>query len=230
MRRETADQRLTQEADEQLDRLVDEALGEMSAQPAPPSVKARVMAAWDERGARVPEPKRAFQWRPLPPLLRPAAALAGSLVIVLGVFFGWQYARTDRQLDTADRLPAPDTAARTNPVAAPVPPLPEAPAAAADAINARPVEPPARRRPRYVTVELPVEQVADLGPHLPGAPAGDLGDPIAPIPGPAPITIAPIETARPISEFARPVTEFPADNQPPAGEGAEAGKSGGLRR
>ena len=231
MKRETADQRLTQEADEQLDRLVDAAL-RVSAQP-PATVKARVMEAWDQRhaaGGRLPA--LGTPWKPLTPVLRPVAALAGALVIVLGVFLAWQH--VSREFDAVDR-PQLSQEARTQPP----PPRPAAPAEhRADASSATPaggeaiVTASARpRRSRYITVAWPVEQVAEAGPQLPGAPAGELGDPVAPMGRPAPITIAPIEAAPSISEIARPVTEFPADTQPPAGgQGADAGKSGGPRR
>ncbi|RPJ63099.1 MAG: hypothetical protein EHM24_24945 [Acidobacteria bacterium] len=230
MRRIEPDNRATPDANERLDRLVDEALREVSAQSPPATVKARVMAAWDERHAADAAASRASSWWSVPALLRPAAALAGSLVIVLGVFLAWQH--VNRQFDAVDRHRPSSTTARTQPPSgSPLPPpVQQQVEGGGAAQEAQPAASPGRRRSRFVTVEWPVEQVAELGPHLPGAPAGELGDPIAPMPRPPTIAIAPIETAPLVSEFARPVTEFPADNQPPAGEGAEAGKSGGLRR
>jgi len=228
MKRDTADQRVTQEADARLDRLVDEALVEVSAESPPATVKARVMAAWDERHATTEgaENVGASSWWTAPALLRPAAALAGSLVIVLGVFLAWQH--VNRQFDAVDRHRASSTTARTQPGTGT--PAPQNAEAATAAQEPQPATAPTRRRSRYVTVDWPVEQVTELGPHLPGAPAGELGDPVAPMAGPPPISITLIETTPLVSEIARPVTEFPADNQPPAGEGADAGKSGGPRR
>jgi hypothetical protein len=72
---------------------------------------------------------------------------------------------------------------------------------------------------------------ADLDePYLPGAPAGDLGAPVAPMPKPRPIVIQPIATppiseAPPISTLGQPVStlsdEVTRDRQGP-------GKSGGM--
>ncbi len=189
------------------------------------------MAAWDERHPTTEGAGdlAASSWWTAPALFRPAAALAGSLVIVLGVFFAWQH--VNRQFDAVDRHRASSTTAHTQPPAGtPVHPTQQNAEAGTAAQETQPAALSNRRRSRYVTVEWPVEQVAELGPHLPGAPAGELGDPVAPMPGPPPISIAPIETTPLVSDSARPVTEFPADNQPPAGEGAEAGKSGGPRR
>jgi len=230
MKRIEPDNRATPDADERLDRLVDEALREVSAQPPAATVKARVMAAWDERHATTEGAGNpASSWWTAPALLRPAAALAGSLAIVLGVFLAWQH--VNRQFDALDRHPASSTTARTQPPAGtPVHPVQQNAKAGTAAQETPPAASSNRRRSRYVTVEWPVEQVAELGPHLPGAPAGELGDRVAPMPGPPPLSIAPIETTPSVSDIARPVTEFPAENQPPAGEGADAGKSGGPRR
>ncbi len=72
----------------------------------------------------------------------------------------------------------------------------------------------------------------DLEPSLPGAPAGDLGDPIAPMPPPRPIVIpsivaVPIVDAPPVSTLATPVstlsTEDISRGRP------DPGKTGGVR-
>lgn len=222
----------TPQADERLDRLVDDAIREVTIQLAPASVKARVMAAWDERqGADGVTDAPARGWWNAPALLRASAALAGTFVIVLGVFLAWQH--VTREFDAADRHRASPTAtARTQPRAGMPAPQPSEQTAEASPGGQETSEAaqPRRRRSRYVTVEWRADRLADAGPHLPGAPAGEPGDPVSPMAGPPPISIAPIQSASSISEMARPVTEFPADNQPPAGEGADAGKSGGPRR
>jgi hypothetical protein len=71
--------------------------------------------------------------------------------------------------------------------------------------------------------------------HLPGAPAGNLGDPIAPLPPPpslaiAPVTQAPIGFALPVSDLARPVTDFPTENGSPEAPGGASRHSGGSHR
>lgn len=69
-------------------------------------------------------------------------------------------------------------------------------------------------------------------PSLPGAPAGDLGDPIRPMPTPPPIVIPPIHTtpivdAPPVSTLAQPVSTLSSSeiSRDPTGPG----KPGGVR-
>lgn len=236
MKQTEPDNRVGHEA-ERLGRVVDEALRELSQASPPATLKARVMAAWDERtaqGARATVRGSRRGWWIGPALLRPAAALTGSLVIVLGVFLVWQH--VDREFSGA-RHERPGTTARTqtqpSPADRPVDSSPtvqqadaNSPTGSADAGTGL------RRRPRsrLVTVEWPVEQLADAGPHLPGAPAGNLGDPIEPMDASPPITFSPIVPSPLISDIARPVSEFPAETQSPAGTPADAGRSGGPRR
>jgi len=68
--------------------------------------------------------------------------------------------------------------------------------------------------------------------YLPGAPAGNLGDPIAPLPLLPPIVIkpivpAPIVVAPPVSELSTPVGATPIDD--PSRGGTGPGRSGGKR-
>lgn len=68
---------------------------------------------------------------------------------------------------------------------------------------------------------------------FPGAPAGDLGEPIALMPRPRPITIPPITTppisdAPPVSTLAQPVSTLTAEDV--SRDQQDPGKSGGFRR
>lgn len=72
-------------------------------------------------------------------------------------------------------------------------------------------------------------------PYSPGAPAGDLGDPLQPLPVPPPIAIppitqSPIEAGALISDVSRPVTEFTTDDTEPGARSRDAGRSGGSSR
>lgn len=232
-------------ADAALDREIDAALREI-AQPAAVDLRTRVLAVMEEAtgaGWRPAATKsRAAVLRPgWPGIWRPAAALAGALAIVLGVFFAWE--GTDRRLHLAREGTGKAPASANTPVGSGrAPGLPTAQAAAAgrdDVALAAPVQrveggTAARRRHRarpssaWVDWRAPAESSTE--PYLPGAPAGELGDPLAPMPTPPPITIAPIESAPPVTDIARPVTDFPADDQPPDVPARTTGQSGGDRR
>ena len=249
MKRSHRDNRASRETDERLDALVEEALREI-ARPAAADVKPRVMAEWDEHSLpfRLRKP-RSRPWSPPPPFLKPAAALAGALVIVIAMFVTWQQA--DRSLqeaerareqprtagssggagETADkpqvppggvaeRTAAPEDAAATIPRAATPDPSLERRSAAR------------RSRPRPPALEWPVEELAtaeEFG-SMPGAPAGELGDAFASMPRRPAIEIAPIVPAPTIAAMARPVTDFPTDDQPPGTPAADPGNSQGERR
>lgn len=220
------------EVDERLDALVDETLREMGG-PAPVDLKPRVMDAWDQR-ARRRRPGATGEagggWLRLPSL-KPAAALAGTLAIVAAVL-AWQH--FDHPFRQVEQPPV-----RTEQVP-PVTPLPsrEQPPAPSIARNvprpesSAPVRTAPRTRRPLVEVEFPVEQLAASLEYLPGAPAGVLGDPIAPLQAAPAITVAPVEPAPTVSEMSRPVTDFPAgdSSQPPGAEHGDPGQSGGPRR
>lgn len=218
-------------SDGRLDALVDDALREL-ASPPPVNLKPRVMAAWDGRGRR----PRAL------PLWKPAAALAGLVVLVAATLLVWQADRQPRapgqtaQSEAAGpvRPAPPGTVARsegaglrTLPAATAPGPSPETgPAHASVRSTAR------RARRPLVEVEFPVEQVtADLV-HMPGAPAGGSGEGIAPLSGSPSIPFAPIGPAPTVSEMSQPVSDFPAgsSSEQPPGEHGEPGPSGGPRR
>ncbi len=231
-------QRRPGDGDERVEALVDEVLREIAAPPAV-DLKPRVMAAWDERarhavGGGVPPAAVRGRWFALP-LLKPAAALAGVFVLVAATLLVWQQARRPRPAE-------PPVRTQVNPAAAPAPapaaPVdrPSAPALAESsprhdaAVPVRAAGPAARRR--LVEVEFPVEQVAaNLG-NLPGAPAVEPGQGIAPLPGASSIPMVPIEQAPTVSDMSRPVSDFPAgeSSQPPGAEHGDPGQSGGSRR
>lgn len=202
-------------ADKRLERLLDEEL-RMVVQAPPVELRAKVLRALDEgRGARdagrgILQPRWAFAF---------AAA-----VVVLAILVTWR----------GSVRPAPEQVARHR---APLASTPIAAGAVVEPASA----PAARRAPAAVRRASPVPAldteaitadatVASNEPYLPGAPAGELGDPIRPMPSPPPITFSPITSAPLVSEFARPVTDFPADNPAPAAATGNAGPSGGTRR
>ncbi|MBP1636148.1 MAG: hypothetical protein H6Q10_2722 [Acidobacteria bacterium] len=220
--------------DERLEALVDEALRE-AANPPAVDLKARVMAAWDERRRPAPTPRLlAF------PLLRPAAALASVLVIVTAALLLWPRGNVPSGERTASReIPSPAAGGQA-------PGTPAVPAQARQETAARPGLEPGRseaaapavrsaahraRRPTVV-VEFPVEElIASNGAaHLPGAPAGELGDPIGALPGPPALAVQPVVTPPMLSETTRPVTDFPAEDQPPGQATSPPGQAQGERR
>jgi hypothetical protein len=202
--------------DDRLERLLDEELRAVAQGPAV-DLRAKVLRALEESAVesgfgRILGPRWAFA--------------AGAAVIVLAVFVTWP----------AIRREAPDRVAAR-------PPLPVAPVAAAEAPTATVVELPralaaASARPhrsarvgdRNAETTVTDQSLASGEPYLPGAPAGDLGDPIQPMPSPPPIAFAPISSAPPVSDNAWPVVDFPADNPAPAMPIGTAGQSGGTRR
>jgi hypothetical protein len=224
-------------ADERLERLLDEDLRAI-ARSAEVDLRARVAAALARvpasesgaAGSRFGAPAAGFQ------VPRWAIGLAAAGVIVFAVLIGWR--ATSGVEPRNSELPKTTTAAR---------PIANEPAVAQGSARvevaptgevesrAPAVGSPARR-PRGAQVPdaepatVPAEAVASAEPYLPGAPAGELGDPLQPLPAPPPISFAPIASAPPVSESARPVTEFPADNPAPGVPVGTTGHSGGSRR
>ena len=231
MTKTNADERVTERAGERdLDRLLDATLLEIARPPAV-DLRARVLAGLDGR----PQPERPWTlaaWRPAVALTSVAALLIGASVI------WWQVTHQAGRDGQRPPAVASTAASRPSPGGAVVPVVAGAGTEFASNLPAAVEDKPARsgqRRPRsrYVLVEWPVEkETADaaLGPHLPGAPAGELGDPMQPLPRRPPIAITPITVAPPISEISRPVTDFPASDSPPAAPTGEAAPTGGPRR
>lgn len=233
------------QAADAVDRLIDEAVAaSLDSLARPVELREKVLARLEHH----PE-QEDHGWRLRALVLRPALLPAlGALLLVAGVATLWE--RADRQLSTssspgaiARRAPAverPDAreTVRTQP-----------PAVARD--DARPPEPrrssPAGPRPASQATRVfaaaslldmdaaasPVPTLSadsDASASLPGAPAGNLGDPISPMPRPRPISIdplatPPIEMAPPISTLGKPVSTL-ADE---AGrDPLDPGKPGGL--
>ncbi len=234
-----------------LDRIIDEAV-EATLRAAPVDLRSPVLAALDEASALPGAEGRRRSWR-LRPALLPAV---GALLLVAGVAVLWE--RADRQLSPPRPHAAPSAAARLRPGPSSRPE--PAPPRAASAREARPSVPgPARvqaagaRRPapqdarlraasflemdaaadtaRATGASVVLADGANSGERaLPGAPAGDLGDPIAPMPGPSPIVIRPISTppidvAPPVSTLGTPIG---APTDAAARDPQDPGKPGGM--
>jgi hypothetical protein len=218
---------------DELDRLLDDELQAMARPPAV-DLRARVMTAIEGRengaGFRVP-------WLPL--------ALAAAAVVVAAVALTtWRpwigppdegrEVRRDaghvaRQADVPTGAPdvrmKPDATYEPGEARAELRPATSTPVASGFTLTSS--APPARVGASALIVmdddDVPVSA-------LPGAPAGELGDPLEPLPMRPAITFAPIETAPPVSEAARPMTDFPTDNPVPGVPTGTAGPSGGTRR
>lgn len=211
-----------QAADGRLDRLIDEELRAV-AQAPPVNLRAKVLRALDEGGpVRRSDVESGFSR-----ILRPrwALAFAAAAVLVIAAFVAWR----------GDVRPAPESVAVNRPS------LTSSPLATGTTVEpaarVAPGVPDAIRVRRRVRVPawgpepVPVEASISMEPYLPGAPSGELGDPLRPMPSPPPIAFAAIASAPPVSEFARPVTDFPADdNTVPAVPSGTTGQSGGNRR
>lgn len=225
--------------EEALDALLDEAL-RATAQPAGGvDLREHVLAAIEGRERAPQLSSRGAAWR------RPAAALAGAMVILFVMFLAWP--RHDRGSDRAagNEIAAPAGVMPAQPAGQAAGPTPGSVAgeagraAAAPPTTARASGGRTRRASSAEAVgpeetSTPVEAYAG-GPHLPGAPAGQLGDPLQPLPLPPPIAIAPIAqapiaSALPLSDIARPVTEFPSENELPEAQPRSSGPTGGNRR
>lgn len=245
--------RAAQELDQALERMVDDGLRAV-VQPPPVDLRGRVLEAIarDPRmtgaaaAARPGTP--AGHWSSAA-LLKPATALAGSLVVLLGVYLTWH--QSDRRLDVAGRHLSARVERSSGSVGDPAAVSGAVVPSPASLNQARPGQPLAgthaetrdsrsarsRTKPRFALVEWPsvAEDVPREEPFVPGAPAGELGDSLGPLPAPpliaiAPITQAPIVPAPLVSETAQPVTDFPSDSQPPAEPPGDAGQRRGDRR
>jgi hypothetical protein len=228
--------------DIRVERLVDEALREI-VRPQVPDLKARVMASWDARA----QERRAGARLELPParglFRRPAAVVVAMLAVIAGAVVVWQLMegflgnhgrRLASQPETAvtgsaERIPQvapqrhepPDRAAMGTGDE-----FPHGGPALAEASSGR----VARRGLVFVEFPLAEESASSSGPNLPGAPAGQLGDPLQPLPLPPVISIAPLAAGPTVSEMARPVSDFPVTDQQPGITEMEPGPTGGEDR
>ncbi len=217
-----------QAADDRLERLLDEELRAV-AQPAPVNLRAKVLEALAPPG--VAQTSR-FAIARLP---RYQLGLAAAVVILAagGLLF-W---RGTILLEPGSSRVSQQAVRRA---------LPGAPLAAGASLT--PVAGDARMEPATASTlraagrsqvrsretwaePMPADlSLASAEPYLPGAPAGELGDPLLPMPSPPAISFAPIASAPSVSETARPVTDFPADNPAPDVPVGTKGQSGGTRR
>jgi hypothetical protein len=241
-------------AGDALDRAIDDAL-EASLRTGPVDLRAQVLARLDNPVDERP-PGRFVLFHPA---LLP---VAGAALVIIAVAVVWQQAdsqlsragappaRTNAARMSVPTVPTATTArstaalvvipARTTDVS----PTPTFATAAPARSEHRPLRPDDRivasswlamdglSRPTFVAADRVFAGDDDFEPFLPGAPAGDLGDPIAPMPQPLPIVIppivaAPIVDAPPVSTLATPVSTLSTDD---ISRGrTDPGKPGGVR-
>jgi hypothetical protein len=223
-------------SDDRLERLLDEEL-RAATQAGPVDLRAKVLEAIDEvpsagfrvqsAGCRVPSagfrvPSAGFR---VPGF---ALAFAAAAVLVLAVLLTWRGSIGPvPERAAANRRPLASTPLAAGPLVEPA----AAPGGAhpdVAGVRSRRASRTANRGPEPVEPDPSLASSGDA--YLPGAPAGDLGDPLRPMPSPPPIAFTPIASAPPVSDFARPVTDFPADNPASAVPSGAAGPSGGTRR
>lgn len=233
-----------------LDHLIDEAVESM-LRAGPVDLRSQVLAGLDGGRAfaqdSAPEESPShtsegwFHRAVTGPTLLP---VAGTLVMIAGVGILWQHANQQLGEATFHRGPASSTQA-----GAPTAPdrqvarlAPAEPAATTPPVLVR-----VPRRPRETRAKAPVwlesdsdQKVVDASallaagdleqPELPGAPVGDFGDPVAPMPKPRPIVIQPlapppIPEAPPVSTLGKPVStlsdEISRDRQDPGKPGGK---------
>ena len=236
-----------------LDRAIDDAI-EATRRVRPVDLRSQVLARLDPSAPEPPAP-RFFVFRPA---LLP---VAGAILLVIGVAITWRQVDTQLSRagappvrTTAGNVSVPP--ARTATTTSPAPAwdgtmagattVPSAPSAAAAALVRRERRALSGENRIFASSWLAMDELSrpatvaadtviagdDLEPSLPGAPAGDLGDPIAPMPRPRPIVIpsivaVPIVDAPPVSTLATPVstlsTEDISRGRP------DPGKTGGVR-
>lgn len=223
---------------DELDLLIDGALDQMGGGGQPIDVRARVLARLGTQPGAEPVPWAArAAWRP--------AAAVGAVALVLALAaVAVSRLMVDRVGSAAGSR---SVAARTDPAASAPGPVRE------DAMLVQPApphthaEPPGRRRRPLTgalqdasvgsaadTTELehePANAVARLGLTLPGAPAGNPGEPIPAIPAPPPVVIpaiapAPIAIVFTVGELGTPLGILPITE--PAKVITNIEKSGGT--
>jgi hypothetical protein len=217
--------------DDALDRVVDEAV-EAALGAGPVDLRAQVLARLDEPA----DSRRRPSWISVPALL----PVAGTLLMMVGVGILWQHA--NEQLGKGARYAATHRVSSQRPAAADIPPTgrtasTEPAAAVSPATTVSRLPRRGTKAPAWLESDNE-QKVAgastllvdtDLDPpDLPGAPAGDLGDPISPMPRMRPIVIQPIATlpisvAPPVSTLGKPIgtvaDEVSRDRQDPAKSG-----------
>ncbi len=230
---------------ERLERILDEALRAATAPTPPVDLRARVIAAIDRDEALGAEStRRVVPWRP-------AVALTGVVALAVTILVvsrpGEQAGRGGDAHGTTATATAPQAAAPH-----PAPTTEEPPDVAGIARGTAAASRPSgvgrttagrawlqRLRqpiPGAEAAVVPEEHLAAAAEsYMPGAPAGELGDPLQPLPVPPPITIVPItqqpiEAGALISQVSRPVTEFTTDDTQPGARSRDAGRSGGSSR
>jgi hypothetical protein len=239
-------------AGDALDGLIDEAL-ESTLRCSPVDLRSQVLASLDAPVADRAAP-RIFVFRPA---LLP---VAGAILLIAGVAITWRH--VNLQLGRAEVPAARTAASRTgvSPTGTTPPPVDTlvqegTRASAITAVPAAPriTAPGSGRVHRNRSADTRIVASAwlamdamtgpairadsviagdDPEPSLPGAPAGDLGDPIAPMPRLRPIVIppivaAPIVEAPPVSTLAAPVSTLSTDDRSRGRTGP--GKTGGVR-
>jgi hypothetical protein len=225
---------------EEADHLIEEALRALTAAP-PVDLRARVLVELGRAPARPTRPRRLL----LSPRVVATALLAMAVVTTVTVWLSQARRQTPRP---ASSLAMPLASSTVAPAGFTAPSEPvrghlKAPRAGSRARRAAPADlgaaltsarPTASTKVASGNAWASADLVVDLddspGPHLPGAPAGDLGDPIAPLPHPRPIVIPPIAplpivTAPPVSELGAPVSA--PSNEGIARESLSPGKNGG---
>jgi hypothetical protein len=221
-----------------LDRVIDEAV-EAALRAGPVDLRAQVLTRLDEPV----DSQRRPSWISVPALL----PVAGTLLMMVGVGVLWQHANEQlgRSAQYAASIRASSGRAAAPTATPPAPPTGQlaiaepAVAASQPARVARVEEARAPKAPAWlesdndqkmVGASALLAEVAIDEPVLPGAPGGDLGDPISPMPKLRPIVIQPIATlpmsnAPPVSTLSKPASplteETPRDRQDPAKSGGK---------
>ena len=223
---------------DELDRLIDGALDRMKGGGQPIDVRAGVLARLDESGGAAPAPWAAWvAWRP-------AAALGAVALVVLLAAVTVSRLTVDRGGSAADPR---SMAAHTEPAdSAPGPAREVATLVQAEPSRTDATPPVGRRRPATGAGEdasigstedmtesehEPAEALARAGLTLPGAPAGNPGEPIPALPAPPPVVIpaiapAPIVVVPSVGDLGRPLGNLPIAD--PARVIANIEKSGGT--
>jgi hypothetical protein len=218
-----------------VDRVIDAALRSI-ARPADVDLRRQVLVRLDQA-----DQNDSASWLARPRLL--VASAAAIATILAGLLLGPQlFERAPEERMAQGTAPAEAALpSRSLPAASPVPAPSAGEVSKATApsntegrkVSRRPATVQAWRWPAAAEPLGDVHQLFPLGaepdpePLLPGAPTGELGEGLRPMAALRPITILPIETAPPISELSRPVSELTATARP--AETSTTGSSGGRR-
>lgn len=239
--------------DDALDLVIDCAI-ESALSVRPVDLRSQVLARLDPSAPEPPAP-RFFVFRPA------LVPVAGAILLVVAVAITWRHANTQLNRagtspvgTTAGRISPPPARTTTPPTGvaasdqtmAGATTIPSAQMSAAAAVARRQRRASAAGDRVFATSLLAMDSMSrpkaltadsviagdDLEPSFPGAPAGNLGDPIAPMPRLRPIVIPPIVAvpivdAPPVSTLATPVSTLSTDD---ISRGRpDPGKTGGIR-